>query len=85
MMVYSKCSTVSTTCKHYNTSGVKTSGVDEVVTLGSSNVFYSTVNSSYNAGSMCVKVSSVSNLSDIDARYRIALYFQSSVELGVEA
>jgi len=69
------------TIEHFNTSGVKTSGVDKVVTL-TSNVLNSTVNNSYSAGSMCVKVSSVSNLSDIDARYRIALYFQSSVELG---
>ena len=72
---------VQFTIEHYNTSGVKTSGVDENVTLGSSNVFNSTVNKSYSAGSMCVKVSSVSKLSDIDARYRIALYFQSSEEL----
>ena len=71
---------VQFTIEHYNTSGVKTSGVDEVVTL-TSNVFNSTVNKSYSAGSMCVKVSSVGNLSDIDARYRIALYFQSSDEL----
>ena len=68
--------------EHYNTSGVKTSGVDEIVTLGTSNVFNSTVNNTYNAGSICVRVQSVSNLSDINARYRVALYFQSSVELG---
>ena len=71
---------VQFTIEHYNTSGVKTSGVEEVVTL-TTNVFNSTVNKSYSAGSMCVKVSSVSKLSDIDARYRIALYFQSSDEL----
>jgi len=73
---------VQFTIEHYNTSGVKTSGVDEVVRLESSNIFNSTVNKSYSAGSMCLKVSSVSNLSDIDAIYRITLYFQSSVELG---
>jgi len=71
---------VQFTIEHYNTSGVKTSGVDEVVTL-TSNVLNSSVNKSYSDGSMCVKVSSVGNLSDIDARYRIALYFQSSEEL----
>jgi hypothetical protein len=73
---------ITFTIEHYNTSGVKTSGVDEVVTVGSLYVFTSTVNNSYSAGSMCVKVSSVSNLSDIDARYIIALFFQISVELG---
>ena len=72
---------VSFAIEHYNTSNVKSSG-DEIITLNSSNVFNSSINKLYSAGNICVRVSSVSNLSDIDARYRISLYFQSSVELG---
>ena len=75
---------VSFAIEHYDTSNVKSSG-DEIITLNSSNEFNSSINKLYSAGNICVRVSSVSNLSDIDARYRIALYFQSSVELGVEA
>ena len=37
----------------------------------------------YEPGTLCIRVSAVSgNLSDIEARYRISLFFQSKVELG---
>jgi len=68
--------------EYYNTSGVKSIGSDLVISLGSSNVFNSTTNQSYAPGNICIKVQSVNNLSDIDARYRVALYFQSSDQLG---
>ena len=73
---------VSFTIEHYNTSGVKTLWDDEVVSLAGSNVFNSSNNKSYAPGNICIKVQSVNNLSEIDARYRLALYFQWSVELG---
>ena len=73
---------VSLTIEHYNTSGVKTLGDDEIISLGTSNVFNSSINKSYNPGNICIKVQSVNNLVDIDARYRVALYFQSSDQLG---
>jgi hypothetical protein len=65
------------TIEHYNTSGVKTLGDDEIVSLAS-NVLNSSINKSYAPGNICIKVQSVNNLLDIDARYRVALYFQSS-------
>jgi hypothetical protein len=35
-------------------------------------------------GNLCIRVSAVSgNLADIEARYRISLFFQSQVELGL--
>jgi len=69
---------VSFTIEHYNTSGVKTLGVDEVITLGSANVYNSNINNSYAPGNICLKIQSTNNLVGIDARYRVALYFQSS-------
>ena len=36
----------------------------------------------YEPGNICIRVSGCGNLSDIEARYRINLFFQSQVELG---
>jgi hypothetical protein len=72
---------VTFTIEHYNTIE-KTLRVDEVVSLAGSNVYNSSINNYYPPGNICIKVQSVNNLSDIDARYRIALYFQSSDQLG---
>jgi hypothetical protein len=73
---------VSFTIEHYNTSGVKTLGDVEVVSLAGSNVVNSSINKSYAPGNICIKFQSVNNLVDIDARYRVALYFQSSDQLA---
>jgi hypothetical protein len=45
-------------------------------------MFLTQVFKSYVPGNICIKVQSVNNLVDIDARYRVALYFQSSDQLG---
>jgi hypothetical protein len=50
--------------------------------LGTSIFFNSSIDKSYAPGNICIKVQSVNNLVDIDARYRVALYFQSSDQLG---
>ena len=73
------------TLEHYDSTGTKTSLVlgDPTFNLNvnNKNLFDTTLNTSYSAGNFCIKITSVSNLVDIDSRYRFCLYFQSQEEL----
>ena len=85
----SATASVQFSLEHFDIEGTKTITHPNDLTFNMSNLginkylFNMNLSQLYEAGNLCIRVSAVSgNLADIEARYRISLFFQSQVELG---
>ena len=75
--------------EHFDIEGTKTITHPNDLTFNMSNLginkylFNMNISQLYEPGNLCIRLSAVrGNLEDIEARYRISLFFQSQVELG---
>jgi hypothetical protein len=78
---------VQFTVEHFDIEGTKTICSNDLIfnmnNLGINKyLFNMNLSQLYEPGNICIRVSGCGNLSDIEAIYRISLFFQSQVELG---